>query len=77
MDAIRERIRKIAELEFPSSKVVFDEDAGGFVSLKIELPNGLELTRAHPDFYPSEIANRSDEELRKLIRALCGHSEPI
>jgi hypothetical protein len=75
MNERRQRIIDIAKQEFPSSEVTFDDDAGRFVRFRITLPNGIEITRAHPHFYPSEIDNRSEEELRKLIRSLCGFSE--
>jgi len=70
----KNRIREIAQKEFPGSTLIFDERVPRLVKFEIKSSLGERITRAHPHFDPSEIDNRSDEELRRLLRFLCGFS---
>jgi hypothetical protein len=68
----QQRIREMAEEEFPGSTVEFDPDAGEFVRFKIRERFGKIVSRALPHYRVAEIDGWSDDELRLRIRMLCG-----
>jgi len=68
------RLTKMAEEEFPGSTVVFDEERNATVRFRIDSASGQVLSRAFPDYLPSQIDEWSDAKLRFTLRALCGFS---
>ena len=71
----RARITKIAEREFPQCTILFDERSERMVHFEITSPTGARISRTCPCFYPSEIENRTDEELSWLLRSICEFPE--
>ena len=70
----RERIQQAADAEFPGCAVLFDEQVqeGEVFRFQIESANGRIISRTYPFFKPGDIDAKSDEELRVLVRQLCG-----
>jgi hypothetical protein len=72
----RDRITQIAQEEFPGSIVVFDEEGQQtMLRWRIETGSGTILSRAFPHYHPSEIEDKTNSQLRVLLRGLCGISE--
>lgn len=66
------RIRRIAGDEFPDHMVVFDESPESAVRFRVQHRDGTIRTHAHPHWSLPELEAVSDEQLRSLIRELCG-----
>jgi len=66
------RIERFAQDEFRSHTVNFDEDAKPMIRFYIKDSAGTIRTRSHPHFSVSEIEGYSDDQLRALLRTLCG-----
>ena len=67
----RDRIVLLAGELYPGCEVVFDDDAEGRIRFYIK--RGVEmLSRAFPHFTEAELEQCNDDELRELIRTLCG-----
>jgi hypothetical protein len=70
----RARIKKAVEEEFPGHVVIFDDDSKMMIRFRIEDQDGTKRSTAAPHLHPSEIEDKSDAELRILVRSLCGIS---
>jgi len=70
----RDRIQQTAEGEFPGCAVLFDEQVqeGEVFRFQIESANGRIISRAYPFFKAGDIDAKSDDEIRALIRQVCG-----
>lgn len=68
----RDRISQAAEAEYPGCAVIFDDQAGGLFRFQVESSNGRIISRTYPHFNDAQIDAKSDEELRALIRQVCG-----
>ena len=67
----RERLVLLAGEVYPGSEVVFDDDAEG--RLRFYIKRGVVmLSRSFPHFTEAKLEQCNDDELRELIRTLCG-----
>jgi len=64
-----DRIKKIAHVLVPNCEVDFDDHAGSLIRYRIDDQFGTILVLSGYDL-PSVIADSSDEELRRHMRAL-------
>jgi hypothetical protein len=69
---IVERIRSVVADDFPHYSVVFDEDAWPMVRFRIQDMSGTMLSRACPPFELWELEGLTKDDLRSMIRRLCG-----
>jgi len=69
---IVERIRSVVADDFPHYSVAFDEDAWPMVRLRIQDMSGTILSRACPPFELWELEGLTKDDLRSMIRRLCG-----
>ena len=67
----RDRVVLLAEEVYPGCIVTLVGDSGTYVRFSITR-NGDLLTNAHPHFTEAELEQMNDDELRRLIRTLCG-----
>ncbi len=73
MDRERDRIQQIVGEEFPAHKVVFDDsEEDNNIRFLIEDGSGGIVSRGKPAFHRGEIPKWSDNDLRTLIRFVCG-----
>jgi hypothetical protein len=68
----RARIVALAKEIYPNGTVVFDENQPrSFIRFRIDdTQTGTILTSAYPEYHSSELADKSDDQLRGLLRAL-------
>jgi len=71
MDAA-ERIVSVAREEFPGSKVVFDGDSAPMIRFRIEDGAGCILSKGFPGYTSAQVSNWSEQELRAIVRGICG-----
>lgn len=68
----RARIVALAKEIYPNGTVVFDEkQPRSFIRFRIDdTQTGTILTSAYPEYLSSELADKSDDQLRALLRAV-------
>jgi len=68
----RERVERISQELAPGGTVEFDE-ASTFVKFRIrDTATGVNLTESSGEFFPDELADKSDDWLRQFIKGLSG-----
>jgi len=66
------RIRRAVQILCPSCTVTFDsERAPKWIKFRIDQGSVL-LTKVHPDFHVSEVADWSDDELNRKLESVTG-----
>ena len=68
----KDRISQAADAEYPGCAVIFDDQAGDTYRFQVESGNGRVISRTYPIFNDAQIEAKTDEELRALVRQVCG-----